>query len=145
MSCVDDILAFAKKCETLQRKTHAKATTILQKRIIKDTPIKTGRLRANWQATVGETAPTIGIYNGKENYAAEILAAIKNGEQELEFIGIDDTSHITNNVNYGYDLEMGTSDTPTGFSKQAPGGFVRINTTPVIWDSVIKQAVREAK
>lgn len=142
MEFSDQILAFRNKVEELSRRTHAKTTTILQKRIIKDTPIKTGRLRANWHATVGETPPTIGIWNGSNNYKADILRAIKSGELELESLGIDDTSYITNNCDYAWDMEF--LEPGDGGSNQAPNGMVRINITPPIFNMVVQQAINES-
>lgn len=142
MNLSDQILYFKKKTEDLSRKTHAKTTTILQRRIITDTPIKTGRLRANWQATVGETPSTVGVFNGSENYQGEILTTIKKGEAELESIGIDDTSYITNNCNYAWDMEF--LKPGAGGSYQAPEGMVRKNITQPVFNMVIGQAVKEA-
>lgn len=142
MSLSEQILSFKKKAEDLSRKTHAKTTTILQKRIIADTPIKTGRLRANWQATVGETGSTIGVFNVEGDYKGDILQTIKKGEIELEYLGIDDTSHITNNCAYAYNMEF--KKPGKGGSYQAPNGMVRKNITDPIFNMVVGQAINQA-
>lgn len=127
------IEAFKKKVEERARIVHANATTILQQNIIRDTPIKTGRAKANWQATIGAQASTSLYMENAESgtYEPEITATVERGKDELVYIGIDDTSYIGNCLTYIVKLEF------DAWSLQAPNGMVRINTTSEIWNNLV--------
>jgi len=83
-------------------------------RIVKKTPVDTGRARGNWQTTIGESAEAALIAIDKNGGAtiAKGLAAIA----ELPPYSI---VWISNNVNYIEFLEAGSS-------KQAPSGMVSL-------------------
>ncbi len=86
--------------------------------IVMDTPVDTGRARANWQTTIG--APASGqviAWNGPGGAAS---AALTEGAARIEDVSGDVAIFLTNNVPYIEPLEF-------GHSRQAPGGMVRRN------------------
>ena len=138
MSCADQIMAFRQKCEVSARHTHGNFTSILQARIMEDTPVLSGRLKSEWQATVGETGPSTSLFDVNVN-PGSWQETMDKGKAEMEYVGIDDTTRLTNNCNYGYDIEF------NGASKKAPSGMVRINITTPVLEIVLEQAVQLAK
>jgi len=88
----------------------------LSSRIIKESPVDTGRFRGNWQASIGSPAPSTtsrldSTGAGSINDAAVTVQGLKLGQ----------TFYLTNNLPYARRLEYGSH------SKQAPNGFLRIN------------------
>lgn len=57
----ESIANFRKKAEESCKLVHKIVTADLQQAIMKDTPVKTGRAKANWQVGV-ITPPTTAIY-----------------------------------------------------------------------------------
>lgn len=83
-------------------------------RIVKKTPVDTGRARGNWQTTIGESAET----------AIEVLdpdggETIAKGLAAIGQLPPYSIVWISNNVNYIEFLEGGSS-------KQAPAGMVAL-------------------
>lgn len=136
MSFSDQIKTFKQKCEDGFRHTHGNFTTILQERIMEDTPVLTGRLKSEWQATVGESVPTTSLFDENIN-SYSWQETIDKGKAEMEYVGIDDTTRLTNNCNYAYDIEFNRAS-----KFKAPNGMVRINITIPILEMVLQQAVQ---
>lgn len=91
----------------------------LASRIIKESPVDTGRFRGNWQASLN--APKQGKLQrldrtggGAINDMSSVVMSLKMGQ----------TFYLTNNLPYARRLEY-------GYSKQAPSGFLRINVMRV--------------
>jgi hypothetical protein len=87
--------------------------------VVMDTPVDTGRARANWQVSLGR--PAIGQVkhdSGSPELAAE--AAIGAGTPTIQAAPGDVAIYLTNNVPYIVPLEE-------GHSGQAPQGMVRKN------------------
>jgi len=87
----------------------------LSSRIIKESPVDTGRFRGNWQASIGSPAPSTtsrldSTGAGSINDVAVTVQGLKLGQ----------TFYLANNLPYAGRLEY-------GYSKQAPSGFLRIN------------------
>ena len=87
----------------------------LSSRIIKESPVDTGRFRGNWQASIGSPASATtsrldSTGAGSINDVAVTLQGLKLGQ----------TFYLANNLPYARRLEY-------GYSKQAPSGFLRIN------------------
>lgn len=81
--------------------------------VILDTPVDTGRARANWQVSTGaQKTDVIDSTNGQR--AIDEVETVVNASPE------DETIFLTNNVPYISFLEYGSS-------KQAPAGMVRKN------------------
>ena len=103
----------------------------LQSTIIKDSPVDSGRFRANWQVS----------FNEPINSEVDTIDKSKLGRDTYNKNGflIDKskvplTYWIQNNLPYAEKLEFGlfttkpeTIKTIGGFSKQAPMGFTRVN------------------
>jgi len=88
----------------------------LTSRVIKETPVDTGRLRNNWQSSIGralksELSGTDRSGAGAINRAAGII-----GNMEL-----GDTFYFTNNLPYAARIEY------QAYSAQAPAGMLRVN------------------
>lgn len=127
-------MSFASQLKAFEERTEEKAEQALRKtsfelfsRVIMRTPVKTGRLRGNWQATTDKPASrqlqrkdnsgatnSQGIGNSKAKSAMENL--VLGGGQATVF-------HLTNTLPYAKVIEYGD---PNG-SKQAPQGMVRIS------------------
>lgn len=111
--------------------------------VILSTPVDTGRLRGNWQTTVGTPAP--GKLDKVDPSGSDALAQMKDN------LGEGDVSvFLTNNLPYAAVAEYGLwkggpSDklTDEGFSNQAPAGMVRTNVARI--DRLVKQAIAEGK
>ena len=107
----DAILEFGKVPEQLVRGTLFGLTS----RIIKRSPVDTGRFRNNWQASTGtpETTQKTGAIRSEEQVVAEARAAVNKLEMGQDF-------YLSNNLPYAYRLEY-------GWSKQAPSGMLRVS------------------
>ena len=79
-------------------------------RIIKRSPVDTGRFRGNWQFTIN--SPAIGQLANTSAPNSELMSAANAMESGFIF-------YMTNNLPYGERLEYGYSD-------QAPAGMVRV-------------------
>ena len=115
MSLTLDIRAFAEKAG---KNADAKVRIIcldLLSGIVLNTPVDTGRARANWQTSIGAPKST------------QLEATDKSGEATIANAQ-DDVANaagnifwITNNLPYIYRLEY------EGWSQQAPRGMVRLS------------------
>lgn len=99
--------------------------------VIKDTPVDTGRARANWQTDIN--APKTQELNTTDKTGAGALADVVGSVNASRW---GDSLHLTNNLPYIFKLEYGgypnpprttTGKTVNGFSKQAPQGMFRRN------------------
>lgn len=68
-------------------------------RIIEDTPVDTGLLRSNWQATVGSPA------NGEVGNRSESVSKAQASAKALS-VNLGDVFYLTNNVNYAIFQEL---------------------------------------
>ena len=68
-------------------------------RIIKSTPVDTGRLRANWQSSLN--SPKSGVIN-----ATGQSASIADARSSLLKIEIGDDFYLVNNLDYAYKIEL---------------------------------------
>lgn len=101
--------------------------------IVMDTPVDTGRARANWQVSIGR--PALGQIkhdSGSGQLAAE--AAIGAGTPSIQAAKGDVAIYLTNNVPYIVPLEE-------GHSGQAPEGMVRKNIARFPY--LVEEAARE--
>jgi len=91
----------------------------LSYRIIKESPVDTGRFRGNWQASVN--TPKVTQLKRKDRTGTGTIDSINN---VLGKFSMGQTFYLTNNLPYARRLEY-------GYSKQAPSGFLRINVMRV--------------
>lgn len=115
MSFADDIKRFAAKTSKAHDEITRGTTIALFNAVIQDTPVDEGRLRGDWQTTVGQPAAD---ENGRIDTAgtaamAEVIANTPPGAGQETL--------LTNNMPYCEEIENGSS------KKKAPQGMVRRN------------------
>lgn len=87
----------------------------LTNRIVKRSPVDTGRFRNNWQASTG--TPATGQVQGTDKTGNKAVDAARTQVNKLE-MGQD--FYLSNNLPYAHRLEF-------GWSKQAPSGMLRLS------------------
>jgi len=139
MGFKDDIDRFAKKYEERAERVVKSSVLELSKRVVMESPVDTGRFRANWNVAIGSPDLTIeevdfsgsdAEQKSADHAFDQIERAVTNGE----FVG--NAAYITNNLPYGPALEY-------GHSQKSPDGMVRISVAN--WPAIVKGAVKEAK
>ena len=119
MSFSLDIKDFAEKTQQDAHKVKRSIAVNLADLIIKATPVDTGRLRGNWQASVG--APAKGELDTTDKESDKTLtAAITKFSAET-----NDSYFLANNLPYAQPIEYGWS------KEQAPQGMVRVSIKEV--------------
>lgn len=153
MSFSKDISKFGAKAVQGIQEIRAQTTIALFNAVIRDTPVDTGRARANWQVTAGAPAA------GSMLTMSQSKTTIEPNEQALIVATNGDTPvFLTNNLVYAWKLEYGgytggndlpmsdpaaTKSNSAGFSKQAPAGMVRKNIARL--DSIVRSVVRKIR
>lgn len=96
--------------------------------VVNDTPVDTGRLRGNWQASLDKPAlHTI----DRPRTDAEVMQEIEGGLGDA-----GQTSYLTNNLPYAVPIEY-------GHSKKAQAGMVRRNVAR--FQRLVKEELRKLK
>ncbi len=106
----------------------AEATGKLFRAVEADTPVLTGYLRSNWQATVGDIPWSEAAIRPLSESFAEIEQAVNSAKE-------DEPIFLTNNTVYGPRIEF------DGWSGKAPQGMMRINATR--WPAFVEEAADE--
>jgi len=88
-------------------------------RIVKESPVDTGRFRNNWFASIGR--PITGTTEKVDRTGA---SAINRAGKIVEALDKGETFYLANNLPYAQRLEYGYSD-------QAPAGMLRVNVERV--------------
>jgi len=94
---------------------------------VMSTPVDTGRLRGNWQMTLG--APASGVTDVTDKSGQMVVSTIAQ-----QVGGVGRVNYLVNNLPYAESIEY-------GHSKQATQGMVRINFIRI--KSIIEQTARE--
>lgn len=115
MSFEFDLKRFAAKANPRLEEVKRKVSLDLFSDVVMDTPVDTGRARANWQLSIG--GPAEGERDRTDPGGSATIAA---AAAKAEGPSGDAAIFITNNVPYIRRLEY-------GHSKQSPGGMVRKN------------------
>ena len=128
MSFGEDLRKLCERTKADMR-TVVRTTAIdLQAGMVDRAPVDTGRLRANFQAGIGEINRSTGESPGSDAKmrTAAAMVAWKPGQ----------TIFLTNSLPYAYVAEYGLYGKPpgsangpktiAGYSRQAPAGFVRL-------------------
>ena len=115
MSFSLDISRFAKTALADAATVQRKVCLDLSAGVINDTPVDTGRARANWQPAVNRVADT--ALSATDASGAATIAKVVDTLKELR---PGDTFTLVNNVPYILALEDGSS-------KQAPQGMLKRN------------------
>jgi len=121
------LAAFGEKAKVKQEQALRKVSLELFGRVIMRTPVDTGRLRGNWQATTDTPAERELDRNDNSSPANQRGAGSSSAKQEMEefVLGADRPTnfYLTNPLPYAIPIEYGD---PHG-SQQAPQGMVRIS------------------
>jgi len=130
-----------------------KSTLEMGSRIIKRTPVDTGRTRSNWQFAVG--SPILGTVKSTDRSGSRAIGGLASG---INTWVPTTTGYFTNNVPWINVLENGGYPNPPkrgsfdkrtksfvvksqgGFSKQAPNGMVKITVNE--FDMILKAVIR---
>lgn len=120
MSFSQDVHKAAKKLNTHVEKVARAVVIELFVGTIQDTPVDTGRLRGNWQTSVG--TPARSRLKRTAGAAQEAKAKVKG----------PNVYFLSNNLPYAPVAEYGLwgagpKTTASGYSKKAPNGMVRRN------------------
>lgn len=119
MSFSLDIKNFAEKTQQDAHKVKRSVAVTLADLIITRTPVDTGRLRGNWQASI--SAPAKGELDTTDQQSDKTLrAAITAFAPET-----DDSYFLANNLPYAQPIEYGWS------KQKAPEGMVRVSIKEV--------------
>ncbi|EIZ2107421.1 HK97 gp10 family phage protein [Salmonella enterica] len=149
MGFADKIKQFSVEVPELLDGAAKKITIDFFSGVIRDTPVDTGRLRGNWQCTIGE--PASGELDVTDKQGQE---TINNMVQTVDTTQRDFVAYLTNNLAYAPVAEFGLwkdkdgkpangPRTISGYSTQAPFGMVGLNVSRI--NHFIKQAVAEMK
>tara|TARA_R110000823_G_scaffold203197_2_gene334054 strand:+ start:1594 stop:1968 length:375 start_codon:yes stop_codon:yes gene_type:complete len=90
------------------------------KKVIKETPVDTGRLRGNWQASLN--VPELGVLQSKDRGGNN---AISDANSAVSALKLGDIFWFTNNLPYARRMEEGGSN-------QAPQGMLRTNVALLV-------------
>ena len=131
MSFADDVEKFEANAIAVAEKDAREMILKLFTAIIKDTPVDTGRLRANWQTSAGKPkTKTLKSTNAQRAY--------NQAEKVLKGNPFDDI-WLSNNLPYAVVIEYGLFKytntekiTALGYSEKSPAGMVRRNIE-LIW------------
>lgn len=103
-------------------------------RVIEKTPVDTGRLRANWQATIGQ--PAGGQVEAEDKQGAMTIQKVLGPAGQAP----GRLFYLTNNLSYAVVAEFGMwgsgdgatqKTTRDGHSIQAPSGMVRVTMAEI--------------
>lgn len=113
-----DLRKFAKKAGDKAEANIRKVCLDITSGVIKDTPVDTGRARANWQASID--SPKTGSLDETDKQGdATIAKAVAS-----TIAAPGRVFYLVNNLPYAVPLEYGSS-------AQSPGGMVRVNLAKV--------------
>jgi hypothetical protein len=140
MSFSKDIAKFAEKAKIGYDQAVRGALLSVSRSVILMTPVDEGRARGNWFASLS-SYPTTTSESTSEPFS-QVDAITKKAAGSVFF--------LTNNLPYIGKLEYGGYPNPSsgdktlnGFSKQAPGGMVRISIEN--FDKMLKKSVSNLK
>ena len=131
-----DLKNFTNKAEKNSEKIFRGTAISLFGRIIKRTPVDSGRLKGNWQVDVNQPAT-----GNVENIDATPVKAMSGGSAIKIQAGIgkpslSDTIYMVNNLPYAKTIEGGSST-------QAPSGMVAVSLTE--FKRVLKEEAAKVK
>ena len=125
-----DIKQWANATDDAMRDVLQATALKLLGRIIKRTPVDTGRARGNWQVGINTRPPGSTLDVDKSGRSTEA-----SGGRNISRAKVSDRISIVNNLPYINVLEMGDH------SSQAPNGMVRVTVTEfnTILDTTVKE------
>ena len=117
----DDLETFAKNIrkigQNIPKNASAAVRTLalkINQTLILSTPVKTGRARNNWFASISVPSEEV---TDKKNYDPSGAARIQENQSEINLVQPEQSIYISNNLPYISKLNEGSS-------AQAPAGFV---------------------
>jgi len=123
-----DVKALIAKTTARADETVRAVTLELFSEVIQRTPVDTGRLKGNWQTTVG--APANGVTDRLDTSGDLAIAEAKGG-----IGGLGTITYLSNNLPYAYRIEYeGWSHT------KAPAGMVRVSMARI--EQIVREFVR---
>ena len=129
MSFAADIQRFAVKSEQQVDKTVRAITFALFREVIQRTPVDTGRLKGNWQASVG--SPVTGTVTTTDKDGSSTVASMA-----AAIGGWGSKTYLSNGLPYAHRIEYdGWSHT------KAPAGMVRVSFARI--QNIVAKAARE--
>lgn len=127
MEFLDAINDWVEKTEKRIGDVLRTTTYLIGNELVTLSPVDTGRFKGNWQMTIDMPTDHSLIRYDKEGNV--VMDAMKRVIRELT---PGQVAYIQNTVEYGYDLEYGSST-------QAPNGMVRI--TEAKFELIVKEAI----
>lgn len=124
-------LTFKEKLRDKAAKVMREAVLSCGTEIILDTPVDSGLLRGNWQASLH--TPPAGVKPLKDPSGSATIAALSRAVANLQ---PGDALFLANNLPYAEAVEYGQH------SRQAPAGMMRVNTAHWAW--TVQDAARKA-
>lgn len=131
MSFASDLEKFAQKTQRNIDEVIRASIISMGTQVVYMSPVDTGRFRGNWHVSIDILDRT--IFADVDPSGQQTIAEISAGISDFEAGQI---AYLTNNLPYAQVLEY-------GYSKQAPGGMVRL--TVARFQSTINEAVRNIK
>lgn len=120
----NDLEGFSKRIKIRAARVEANTNVLVRKcallvdtAVVMQTPVDTGRARANWQVSIGGEEGPGGVLPAPASPGAGAEEALGKGRSAIMQYQGSGTIHITNNLPYIKRLDEGSS-------KQAPAGFV---------------------
>lgn len=126
-----DVSAWVEKAKGKADIVLRKSAIDLFSRVIRRSPVDTGRFRNNWNISIG--APSTVTTEGVDPSGASALTKVV---ETVETAKMGDTIFLVNALPYSIRLE-------NGWSKQAPAGMVGVSVLE--WQSIVSKATNETK
>jgi len=127
MSFATELKEITLKANAATDKTIRATTLALFREVIFRTPVDTGRLKGNWQTSVG--TPANGVTDRTDKTGALAFA-----EAAAQIGGMGSVTYLANNLPYAHRIEYdGWSHT------KAPEGMVRVSFARI--DAIVRKAV----
>lgn len=126
-----DVSAWVEKAKGKADIVLRKSAIDLFSRVIRRSPVDTGRFRNNWNVSIG--APASGITLEVDPSGSAALVKINETVADAK---MGDTIFLVNALPYSVRLE-------NGWSKQAPAGMVGVSVLE--WQSIVNKATNETK
>jgi len=121
MSFASELSNFTVKAASNTEKVFRGSTISLFRNIIRRTPVRSGRLKGNWQIDINQ--PARGEVNDSDNTPINTLdgASAQKVVSEVMQAKLNDSIYMVNNLPYARIIENGN------FSDQAPAGMVGVS------------------
>lgn len=129
MSFQSDMARAAANIERKAERTRQRAVAVSAHRIVEDTTVLTGRLQAQWRASVGR--PKF-VYDEEDVDSTEAVQSVINTTVTLQG---GQTMYLANGAPYAHEVEMG-AEGDSNKNWQQPMGWVRIDAGKWLGDVV---------